>query len=231
MPLEIMKILEDIYQITLRGVNIFVITEEELTLIDAGFRGSLPGINRYLKKLGRSVDEISLIIATHNHLDHIGGMPEIRGASGAKVAVYTTDLGKTLDELPYHGIVRKALKVPLVRLLKPLVFARPGDVDFKLMGGEALKQLGGLEVIHTPGHTPGSISLYSKKHKILFVGDAINNRFIKMRYPSKAVSTDLNEAVNSVRKLAELDFENICFGHGKPVIGDTRRRLRKELGL
>jgi len=226
-----MKILPDIYQITLRGVNLFVIAEEKLTLIDTGFRGSLPGISRYLGKIGRSVDEISLIIATHNHLDHIGGMPEIKEASGAKVAVHSADLGNSLDELPYHGIVRQALKVPPVRLLRPLVFARPGDVDFKLEGGEVLKPLGGLEVIHTPGHTPGSISLYSKKHKLLFVGDAINNRFIKMRYPSKAVSINLDEAVKSVEKLAELDFENICFGHGRLVLGDARWRLKKELGL
>jgi len=88
-----------------------------------------------------------------------------------------------------------------------------------------------LEVIHTPGHTPGSISLYSKKHKLLFVGDAINNRFIKMRYPPKSVSTSLDEAVSSARKLVELDFESICFGHGKPVIGNARLRLKRELGL
>lgn len=226
-----MQILPDIYQITLRGVNIFVITEEKLTLVDTGLRGSLSGIGRYLKKLNRSTEEIGLIIATHNHLDHVGGMPQIREVSGAKVAVHTADLGNNLDELPYHGIIRQALKVPPVRLLRPLVFARPGDVDFELKGGETLKPLGGLKVIHTPGHTPGSISLYSKKHKLLFVGDAINNRFIKMRYPPKAVSSDIQQAVNSVKKLAELDLENICFGHGRPVLGNARRRLKRELGL
>ena len=121
--------------------------------------------------------------------------------------------------------------MPPVKLLRPLVFAKPGDVDFKLKGGEVLKPLGGLEIIHTPGHTPGSVSLYSRKNKLLFVGDAISNRFIKMRYPPGAVSSNLREAVDSVKKLAELDFENICFGHGKPVLGDGRRRLKRELGL
>jgi len=226
-----MEVLPGVYQITLRGVNLFVIVEEELTLVDTGFRGSLPGINRYLKRLGRSVDEISLIIATHNHLDHIGGMPEIKKASGARVAVHTADLGESLSELPYHGIVRKALQMPPVRILRPLVFARPDDVDIKLKGGEVLGPMGGLLVIHTPGHTPGSISLYSKKKKLLFVGDALNNRFIKMRYPPKAVSTDLVKAVDSVKKMLELDFENICFGHGRPVLGDARQRLKEELGI
>ena len=143
-----MKISQNIYQLTLKGVNLFVITEEKLTLIDTGFRGSLPGISRYLKKLGRSVDEISLIIATHNHLDHIGGMLEIREVSEAKIAVHIDDLGKTLDELPYHGIVRQALKIPPVRLLRPLVFARPDDVDLKLKGGEVLELLGGLRKLN-----------------------------------------------------------------------------------
>ena len=118
-----MEMLPDIYQITLRGVNIFVIAEDKLTLVDTGIRGSMPGISRYLGRLGRSIDEISLVIATHNHLDHIGGMPEIIEASGAKLAVHTADLGNSFNELPYHEIVRKALKVPPVRLMLPLVFA------------------------------------------------------------------------------------------------------------
>ncbi|GAH19098.1 unnamed protein product [marine sediment metagenome] len=68
------EIIPNVYQITLRVTNIILIAEEELTLIDTGFRGSAPQIMSFIQRLGRSPEEITLIILTHNHLDHAGGL-------------------------------------------------------------------------------------------------------------------------------------------------------------
>ena len=91
------------------------------------------------------------------------------------------------------------------------------DVDVQLAGGEILRQLGGLQVIHTPGHTPCSICLYSPVYRMLFVGDAMQKRRKKLQFPAKMVSTDMALAVTSIGKLARLDSEILVLGHGQLV--------------
>jgi glyoxylase-like metal-dependent hydrolase (beta-lactamase superfamily II) len=224
-----MRVLPVVYQFTLRGVNLILIVEKELTLIDTGFRGSMGRIAGFINRLGRSLDELGLIIITHNHLDHCGNLPELITATSARVAAHRADLSDTEAGLPYHGFVRKMLNVPPIPLIQPLVYARPGDVDLKLEGGEILPPLGGLQVIHTPGHTPGSISLFSAREKLLVVGDSLNNRLPRLRLPPANVSIDIAQLKGSVKRLAELDFETLCFGHGRPIIGGARNRLRRFL--
>ena len=224
-----MQVLPGVYQLTLRGVNMILIAEEELTLIDTGFRGSLGRITEFIGRLGRSLDDLGLIIITHNHLDHCGGLPELTAATSARVAAHRADLSDTEAGLPYHGFVRKMLNVPPIPLIQPLVYARPGDVDLKLDGGEVLPPLGGLKVIHTPGHTPGSISLFSAREKLLVVGDTLNNRLPWLRLPPASVNIDISQLKGSLKRLAGLDFETLCFGHGRPIIGGARDRLRQFL--
>ena len=72
------EIIPDVYQLTIRGVNVILIAEEELTLIDTGLRGNSPQIIDFINQIGRSPQEISLIVSTHNHLDHMGGLAELR---------------------------------------------------------------------------------------------------------------------------------------------------------
>ena len=224
-----MQVLPNIYQITTRGVNIILIAEQELTLIDTGFSGSLSRIANFVSRLGRSVSELSLIIITHNHLDHVGGLPELRRATSAIAAVHKADLAETEDQLPYHGLVRKMLHVPPIPLLMPLVYTRPGEVGIHLEGGEVLSPLGGLEVIPTPGHTPGSISLFSAREKLLIVGDTLNNRLPNLRLPPKSVSSDLSQVMASIKRLARLEFDTLCFGHGRPIVGGASVRVRELL--
>jgi glyoxylase-like metal-dependent hydrolase (beta-lactamase superfamily II) len=220
------EVTSKVYQITHRGVNIILIAEEELTLIDTGFRGSSSRIIKFIHSLGRSAGEISLIIITHNHLDHAGGLAELKKLTAAKVAAHIADISDDEAQLPYRKTVRKLLRIPPFSILRPLLYARSDEVDIQLKGDEELSPLGGLKVIHTPGHTPGSISLFSPRKKLLIVGDALNNRHRDLRFPPKFVSTNLAQAIDSVKRMAQLDFDIICFGHGKPIIGDAVTRVR-----
>jgi glyoxylase-like metal-dependent hydrolase (beta-lactamase superfamily II) len=221
-----MLVIPGVHQITVRCVNIVLIVEETLTLVDTGFRGSHRKIIDYIRRLGRSVEEVSLIIITHNHLDHVGGLPVLRNFSSAKVALHKADLSDSESGLPYPGYLIKLMHLPPISILRPFVYAKPSDVDLQLAGGEVLPTLGGLEVIHTPGHTPGSISLFSAKKRLLIVGDAINNRHRDFRPPPKDVSSDLSQAIESIKRLARLDFENLCCGHGRPIVGGASARLK-----
>ena len=88
-----------------------------------------------------------------------------------------------------------------------------------------LPVLGGLQVIATPGHTAGSISLYAPQRKLLFVADAINKRH-GLRLPFKTATTDISQAIASIEKMSQLDVETICFGHGRPITEDANGRLK-----
>jgi glyoxylase-like metal-dependent hydrolase (beta-lactamase superfamily II) len=221
-----MQVIPGVHQITIRCVNIILIVEEKLTLVDTGFRGSPRKIIDYIRRLGRSIEEVSLIIITHNHLDHVGGLHELKNFTPARVAVHRADLSDNEGSLPYPKYLIKLMHLPPISMLRPLVYAKPGDVNIQLAGGEILPPLGGLEVIPTPGHTPGSISLFSAKKSLLIVGDAINNRHKDFRLPPKDVSNDLPQAIESIKWLAQLDFENLCCGHGKPIVGGASARLK-----
>ncbi|MFC1847161.1 MBL fold metallo-hydrolase [Chloroflexota bacterium] len=214
------------FAILIRGINIFLIMEEEITVIDTGLRGSASAIAGAIGELGRSVEEISLIIITHNHIDHIGGLPELRKISGARVAIHRDDLNFGQKGLPYRGWLKIIMKAPFMPAFWPSMYATEKDVDIVLQGGEVLKPLGGLEVIPTPGHTPGGISLYSASRKLIFVGDTINHRARDFSLTPPFVSSDMMQARQSVKRLAQLDFEVLCYGHGKPLMQSASARLR-----
>ena len=103
------------------------------------------------------------------------------------------------------------------------------DVDVLLDGGEEFPVLGGLQVIPTPGHTAGSISLYAPQKKLLFIADAINKRH-GLCLPLKTATTDISQAIASIEKMTQLDVETICFGHGRPITEDAKRTFGEIAG-
>ncbi len=208
--------------LTIRANNVVLIVEDEITLVDTGLRGSSPQIIDFINQLGRSPEEISLIILTHNHPDHVGGLAELKRITRARVAIHRADTG-TLKVSGTRGSA--AWKSPLRLVLSALHLSFSsglGDADIKLSGGEILKPLGGMEVIHTPGHTPGSISLYSPSRKFIIVGDAVRNRKKALYLPPRMASTDLSQATESLKKIAGFDFNTLCSGHGRPLLEDAQ---------
>ena len=221
-----MEVMPQVYQITSKYTNVILIVEEELTLIDTGVRGSSSKIIKYIRRLGRSVEEITLIILTHNHLDHIGGLAELKKFTTAKVAIHKADISDGINsQLSDFGVVRKILHIPPLSSLRPFVCISPNEVDIQLEGGETLSPLGGLKVIHTPGHTLGSISLFSPQRRLLIVCDTLRTWHEEIRLPPKLVSADLIQAIDSVKRIAQLDFGIICFGHGKPLTKDALAKV------
>ncbi|HEY31569.1 MAG TPA: MBL fold metallo-hydrolase [Dehalococcoidia bacterium] len=219
------EIVPGVYQLTSGGTNLFVIAEKELTLIDTGLPGSSTGISAFVRRIGRSVEEISSIIITHNHFDHIGSVPELRRFNDVKIIAHRADLAGFDTAPSYPQGIRRLLRIPFLHRVRRRFVLEPDDVNIQLEGGEAFELLGGLRVVPTPGHTPGSICLYAPRQKLIFVGDALQRRRKKLRLPAKMVSTDMVAAVDSVKKMAELDLEIICFGHGKPLFEDAHGRL------
>lgn len=219
------EIIPSVYQLTGGGTNLYVIAEQELTLIDTGLPGSYAGIIDFVCRIGRSVEDISSIIITHNHIDHIGAVQDLLRSTDMRIFIHKAGLAESDTNPSYPEGLHRLLRIPFLHRIRRHFVLEPGDVDVQLESGEVLKPLGGLRVIPTPGHTPGSICLYAPEQKLLFVGDALQRRRKKLRLPAKMVSTDLVEAVASVKKMAELDLKIICFGYGRPLFEDAYGRL------
>jgi len=87
----------------------------------------------------------------------------------------------------------------------------------------------GFTVIHTPGHTPGHISLLHRSARLLIAGDALSNRGGKLRGPTPAFTPDKVNSQRSILKLAKKhgdEFETIVFGHGPPILTNGGKRVR-----
>ena len=85
-----------------------------------------------------------------------------------------------------------------------------------LEDGDVLPVLGGLEVIHTPGHTPGSVCLYARQRGLLFVGDVLQRRFGRVSAPAACTATT-RPARDSLQRLADFDVKTVIFSHYPPL--------------
>jgi glyoxylase-like metal-dependent hydrolase (beta-lactamase superfamily II) len=116
-----------------------------------------------------------------------------------------------------------------MRLLEKLPLmprAETAPVDVTVQDGDHLDLLGGATVLHVPGHTPGSIALHLPAEGVLLCGDAIDHRRGKLGPPPKGFTLDMDQAMDSVRRMAELDFEVLGPGHGAPIRSGADRKLR-----
>ena len=101
----------------------------------------------------------------------------------------------------------------------------PARVDRELADGDEIDLEGGARVVHVPGHTPGSIALYVPKRQLLFAGDAVAS--VDGKPIVGVFNLDGEQAKASFRKVAELDFEVACFGHGAPLDKEASLAFRR----
>jgi glyoxylase-like metal-dependent hydrolase (beta-lactamase superfamily II) len=150
-----------------RFVNLFLIYgEQEIFLVDSGVAGAEAMVIDYLAATGRRPEEIRRLLLTHSHPDHLGGAAAIRRLSGCEVAAHPAER-EWMEDTELQATQRP---VPGFRQL----VGGPVRVDRQLAEGEkiALDDLT-LEVLHTPGHSPGSLSLYLAADRLLISGDAV----------------------------------------------------------
>jgi glyoxylase-like metal-dependent hydrolase (beta-lactamase superfamily II) len=217
----------------LRGAHVYLLASGEgLTLIDSGTPGEFAQIARQLQEGGYALGDVKTIVLTHCHSDHAGNVAELARQSGAQVLAHE-------DEAPY---VEKTASLPagsflrrvLVWLMERVFTSPPCTVDRALQDGEKIEALGGLEVIHAPGHTPGNIALYQPERQILFCGDTIFNgtpfsRIEGIQGPPRLFSIDPDQAQRSARALVERSIQVVCFGHGEPILERAQERLAEAL--
>ncbi|MEW6553575.1 MAG: MBL fold metallo-hydrolase [Actinomycetota bacterium] len=226
------KIKRDLYRIRGSfGSNIYVITDGGMVLVDGGFPMDLPVIHLGLKALKATPKDIDLVIATHYHGDHTGTVAGMRRRYGTKAAMHPEDGGYAGGRIP-----QETTEVPFATLLFytalwPLFRYRHFQTDRYLEEGETIDLLGGLEVLHTPGHSPGSVCLYGAAQGLLFSGDLVRNERGVLEGPPPHYTPDEPAACRSLRRLSSLDFEVLLPGHGRVIpsgAGDRYRKLLEE---
>ena len=214
-----MEVLPNVHAVRLIGAQAYLLVGDEITLVDAGHAGSGGMLRRYLARIGRSVEHITRIVCTHGHPDHIGGVHEIAAWSGAEVLLHPADSERL--RIGLREVIANFSPGPIVALLtRAPAHARP------IEDGEELPVSGGLRVIHTPGHTPGSVCLFSPAGRFVIVGDLLQRVQGKVALPNYFFTDDMALARRSIARLADLDVETILFSHYPPYREGAREALR-----
>ena len=219
-----------LYQITMGYVHAYLVEADgELTLVDTGLPGRGQRILSAVSDLGRGREALRHIVITHHHPDHVGALKELRDATGAITYAHSADAPyirweKAPPTPQLRGIARIASQA-LVRLVPT---APQATLDREVQDGDVISPAQ-LMVVHTPGHTPGHICLLWERHGgVLLVGDAAIN-VLGLRPPPALFTLDMAQAKESLRRIAGLEFQVACFGHGGILKGEAHAAFRRLL--
>jgi len=178
---------------------VYLINLRELILVDTGAGWSVDKLIKNIERLGFDCNNLSKIILTHCHIDHIGGVPELKRRFGPKVYIHK------LDAPPLENGDNILTAASWYQTNFP-----PTPVDVKFELPEEILIVGGERIVclHTPGHTPGSICIYLDLNgkRILFAQDLHGPLLTEF-------GSNLRDWDRSTKKLLDLDADILCEGH------------------
>ncbi len=227
-----MFVTQNVYQLSGRrgarpwGANTFLLLDKSVTVVDTGLGGKAASILNEVSRLGYKTSDVAYIILTHHHTDHVGSLAELKKATGAKIMAHTADAPYIDGSLPQPGPARPKWLAMMLSPFGRMWASTPAEVDKLLNDGDELPMLGGVKILHTPGHTPGSICLFIPQEKLVIVSDLLSNRS-QPGLPSRIFTADMAQEINSIKKLAGLDFDIMAFGHGRPVLREAHEAVTR----
>jgi glyoxylase-like metal-dependent hydrolase (beta-lactamase superfamily II) len=257
------EIFEDIYMFTLKlpfpatpELNVYFLEGEEPAIIDTGLGDawSMKVIVSELEEIGRNLKDISLIINTHEHVEHFGGNRKIKDTS--KAVVITSHKAAAIIENYHQHILsiknsllysefEPKIKEMMDRYMDFNLLIDESNVERKVKENEIIR-LGkfNLRVIETPGHADGHICLYDEDRKILFSGDHVigtGTTFVgygwrelstlKIREildADKEIPDNISIYLKSLERLQKLDLKFILPAHG-PLINEPYKKLQEDI--
>jgi glyoxylase-like metal-dependent hydrolase (beta-lactamase superfamily II) len=213
-----MEILPGIHQIKNSFVNLYLIVEPDgLTLIDTGIGRSGPKqVLQTITSLGRIPSDLKRILITHSDPDHTGGAAELKRATNASILASPHEASMMAEGKP-----GRPARNPVIGFISGLMMPSitPQSADATLQDGQILPVLGGLQVVFTPGHTPGHVSYFAPSSNILFAGDSLNAFNNTLGFADGPFTWNLERGKASVRAQAQLGAEVVCCGHGTVIHG------------
>ena len=222
-----MKITDNIAMIEIGGNGSYIYPtliwdDNHLVLVDAGFPGQTELIKQAITEAGFNAGDLTEIIITHQDMDHVGCVPDLlKLAPNVKVLTH-------IDEAPY--IDGRKTPIKLAAMLDKydslddgtkawcdkMMAALPNwriMTDQFLTDREVLPYCGGIEIVHTPGHTPGHICLYLRESRIMVGGDALNIADGQMTGPNPQHTYDMELGLKSLEKAKSFDISGLISYH------------------
>ncbi|HDR4724706.1 MBL fold metallo-hydrolase [Bacillus cereus group sp. Sample62] len=177
--------------------------DEMAVLIDTGFPGQFEDIQIEMERVGVSFDKLKVVILTHQDIDHIGSLPDLLENGVSDIKVYAHELDKPYIEGEFPLLKDGQVKNP-----------PKGKVSDTVIDGQEIPYCGGILILHTPGHTPGHISLYLKQSKTLIAGDTMYSVNGKLEGIHAPTTLNVKEAQQSLKRYSNLDIESVVCYHG-----------------
>jgi glyoxylase-like metal-dependent hydrolase (beta-lactamase superfamily II) len=209
---------------------------KELVLVDCGFPGYLSKIKESAMSQNVNIDNLTKVVITHQDIDHIGSLGEIKHAY-PDIQIFADS-----KEVPYINGEKEPIKVKKFREMydslpesqKEMINAvqqlfdtyEPVSIYGTLHDHDIFPWCGNVEIVSTPGHTPGHISLYLHEFKTLIVGDALFLQNGELVIPPQA-TFDMELAKKSIKKLLDYDIEKIICYHGGLYESNIKEALLK----
>lgn len=176
------------FRVITKFVSSYVLIRgNEAAIVDTGLPNNVDKFADVIQSAGLGWDAVNHLILTHHHGDHVGGLSEI--------------VAEAEQATIYAGVE----DIAEIAAPQPIQGVMDGDEIF------------GLQIIGTPGHTPGHISVFDPSGSLLVAGDAMVNVENQLGIPNARFTWDMALANESVKKLAQLNFETMVFGHGDPI--------------
>jgi glyoxylase-like metal-dependent hydrolase (beta-lactamase superfamily II) len=233
-------------------VNVYLIEDDPLTLVDSGPNSgiSLDELERQLAALGRRIDDLELILITHQHIDHIGLVEILRSRSNAEVAAIEQlvpfvegyrESASAEDEFATETMLRNGIPSEVVQALRAVssgfrAWGARADVTRTLRDGEELRLRDRtLRVGYRPGHSPTDTVFHDEERRILIAADHLiahisSNPLMTRGTEGGERPRALVAYLESLRKTRAMDVELVLPGHGDPIT-DHRKLIDSRLDL
>jgi glyoxylase-like metal-dependent hydrolase (beta-lactamase superfamily II) len=221
------RVAEGVHRLGSRWVNWYVVEDDGgLTIVDGGYPGYYDQLGPALSTIGRSIADVQAIVVTHAHADHLGALPRLQEASGARVLAHPADAPaiQSGTAKPPPSFFADAWRPRFARYL--VHAARNGGRAIEpvrrvdtFADVDVLDVPGRPRVLHTPGHTAGHCAFLLEDRGVLFSGDALVTRDnVTGRTGAQPIrwNADEEEAAASYERLRETEARVVLPGHGEP---------------
>ncbi|MGM9987619.1 MAG: MBL fold metallo-hydrolase [Bacillaceae bacterium] len=207
------------------SANMILIKDQLPTLIDTGFGSNVKATEQLMKESGIAPEELHLIVNTHYHSDHVGGNFHFQKNYGVTIAAHKWD-ADLVNTCNSEACGAEWLDQPV----------EPYRVDIKLSDNDEIMTGSRLfQVLHTPGHTLGHISLYEPEEKVLICGDLFHKNDIGWLNIFREGVASIQRSLESLERLSTLPIQQAYSGHGPQIdnpqnsIDSARKRFEKWL--